>query len=179
MSIQSPARDDALYNGRPYPLTPPPIAIYDPVFAYFSRELSAVPNIGDFSKEELEQTRDFITLSLDFYRDEKDRQFALEAVVAQLLGGRMASLQSTNIILGSNTIIPDGHNSCACPALSRGRAPIFTETNVNELKNGPGDGGCDPVAQAECCYVSMCSSDRVCIVIFHPSPLNIYVHWVK
>lgn len=172
---QRPGEDDALYNGRPRALAPPPIAIYHPVFSSFSRQISATPDPTSFSEKEIETACELVTVSSNYYPDDADRRSAIADLLAEgtgqdsFLTGGPVHLSSTR-----HDILPDGTVLVRCRKLSPDGARAYAQ--FGELKNEIGKGGCDPIAQAECDYVSVYTSDVVSIYCTRPSSNILKIH---
>jgi hypothetical protein len=143
-------RKDAVYNHRPHLSTGPPVQIYNPAFATFIREMSHPPATLEFSDKELGNALEFINITLDFYEDKVDRRSKIDEL--QVLG----RLISPEINIDARVITPDGTTTITCPA-SRQEATI----RIVEVKNEIGEGGSDPIVQAECGFVLICSSKEV------------------
>ncbi|KAH9948021.1 hypothetical protein B0H21DRAFT_708046 [Amylocystis lapponica] len=133
---QNPTRVDAVYNYRPIDLAPPPITLYHPVFAKFL-QLMVEPQI--FSDEELNNAQSFITLAVAYYKEEAIRKRKLQLV--------MGAAVHKNILV------------------SEGLSYTYTRWlldhyAIHEVKLEIGDGGSDPIAQGECVYVAIYSSNE-------------------
>ncbi|KAH9948020.1 hypothetical protein B0H21DRAFT_735808 [Amylocystis lapponica] len=141
---QNPTRVDAVYNYRPIDLAPPPITLYHPVFAKFL-QLMAEPQ--EFTKEELIRAHSFVTLAVAYYRDEATRRETLYCDMS-------TAIHESILVLG-----PDGVVSSE--ETLDGFSPV---TAIHEVKLEIGDGGCDPLAQGECDYVAIYSSNEARLV---------------
>lgn len=140
-----------MYNYRPIDLTPLPITIYHPVFAKFLKlmEEPLVP-----THEELEQAHEFVCLASAYYGDEAERISHLSrnmkaAVHSDVVGAKPLCYLSNGFTpdgVVSSAVTPDGFSTIA--AIFEGKAEI-------------GEGGNDPIAQAECAYVAVYSSAEV------------------
>ncbi|KIK52320.1 hypothetical protein GYMLUDRAFT_64339 [Collybiopsis luxurians FD-317 M1] len=149
-------RPDAAYNYRPPELAPPPLSIYHPVFARFRREM-ATPTEGlDFTDKELERASLIIDVSLRHYSNELQRREALRKV---FLFYQKSFWQGCSIGINDTHMDPDG----ALEYFLEFSLPILY-TMLGELKNGGGDGGCDPSDQAQCAYIKLISSKQVCFI---------------
>lgn len=135
---------DAVYNHRPHFLTGPPVQIYNPAFVTFIREMSRPYEAMEFSGEELEKARKLINISLDFHRDEIN--------LLQAFG----DLYPRKVYTDIGDITLSGATGIICPAAKR-QAIV----RIFEVKNEIGEGGSDPIAQAECDFVTICSSEEV------------------
>ncbi|KAF5345843.1 hypothetical protein D9757_004733 [Collybiopsis confluens] len=134
LSTQDMHHLDAAYNHQPPELIPPPLAIYDPVFAKFRHEMVTPTETLLFTEDKFDCTSRFIDASLRHYPNEHARQQALEAF--PILDGEY--WQTKKILTNASTVEPDGGSF--------------------GLKNGDGDGGCDPSDQAQCGYIKIVSS---------------------
>jgi len=146
---QNESRKDAVYNSRPYNLTGPPVQIYHPAFATFIRENSRSIPVGELT-EELKQATKLIHVSLEFFKEESDRKAKLNTLKT------FGDLVSPEVNIEPRTIPPDGITTIFCPSAEQ-EATI----RIVELKNDIGEGGSDPIMQAECGFALICSSDRV------------------
>ena len=151
MEVQHRGREDAVYNNRPHYLTGAPVQLYHPVFAKFIREISCPVEAGDLAHEELEEAARFIDVSLDFFRDETLRQKYLND-----LDGTLGKLASGQIVVDARVIKPDGTTTVFCKSARREAV-----VRIVELKNEVGEGDSDPIMQAECGFVLICSSEMV------------------
>jgi hypothetical protein len=147
-------REDVIYNHRPHFLTGPPIQIYNPAFATFVREMSHPCSKMEFTPKELGDALEFINVSLDFYKDESFRRDKIHSL--RVLG----DLTSPEVKFDSRTIKPDGTVTIYCPA-SKQEAIV----RIVEMKNEIGEGSSDPIAQAECGFVLICSSEKVTLFL--------------
>ncbi|KIP01592.1 hypothetical protein PHLGIDRAFT_131192 [Phlebiopsis gigantea 11061_1 CR5-6] len=143
-STQSWSRPDALYNWRPFELSPPPIQIYSPVFAKFTRAMAAeAPD--DSTAAELDGALNVIQTSTAIYADQVDRLVNL----APAFEGLPMFLGSP-VLYFRTKMEPDG-----AVFLSEGSETLVA---IVQLKNEIGAGDCDPLTQAECTYVNMVTS---------------------
>lgn len=137
-------------------LCPPPISIYHPVFAQFTRELSADPNSVSFTESEYSEGLDLMEKSLEFYDSELERQSIIGKTWLFRENGNTL-LRGTNFKRPRGTNIqPDGHRMSFVSALN-----CTVPSEVIEVKNEMGDGGADVLAQAERDYVCLYASDEV------------------
>ena len=143
-------REDAIHNYRPPNLVGPPIQIFNPAFAMFIREMSKPYDTMEFTAGELSKALDFIDVSLDYYTDESYRRSKVDDL--QVLG----RLDSLDKLFDPKSTGPAGIVTVMCPTGKR-EAVIC----LIEMKNEIGLGGSDPIAQAECGYVLICSSNKV------------------
>jgi len=104
----------------------------------------------DFSHSELDNAFDFIDVSLTLHKDESERRTKLHNLEA------LGHLYSSEITLDIKTIKPDGTTRVRCPS-----AEQEAIVRIVELKNEIGEGGSDPIAQAECGFVLVCASKTV------------------
>ena len=148
---QCESREDAIYNGRPYELAGPPVQIYHPVFAKFIREIYRPVKAGDLTDEELEGAVAFMHASLDFYEDESGRQDSLNKVKEAL--GEFAT---PRMRIDARPILPDGTTYVLCQSTKE-----FATVCITELGNEIGEGGFDPMMEAEREFVWTCSSEMV------------------
>ena len=148
-------RGDAVYNSRPYTLTGAPVQLYHPAFARFIRGISSPVDTGELPHEELDRAADFIYNSLNFFEGEADRQERLKAVK-----GVLGNLSSGQIKVDARIIKPDGTTTVHC-----GSAEKDVYVRIVELKNDIGVGDSDPIAQAECGFVLICSSEMVALLL--------------
>ncbi|KAF5376619.1 hypothetical protein D9757_009605 [Collybiopsis confluens] len=145
---------DAAYNHRPPELSPPPIAIYDPVFAKFRHEMATSTDTLVFSQGELDSAAKFIDASLRLYPNKHSRKNALERL--SILGGGYWDTKDT--LVNNSYVKPDGGRWVNSIIDSKSGPRAFS--SLGELKNGGGDGGCDPMDQAQCDYIKIVSSEQ-------------------
>ena len=161
MEVQIKSRKDAIYNSRPYELTGAPVQLYQPAFAKFIREISRPVKAGELPREELDGAAHFIDTSLSFFQDEAHRQTSLHN-----LDGALGKLTAQQINVDARVIKPDGTTVVPCPSAEKEAV-----VRIVELKNEVGEGDSDPIMQAECGFVLICSSEMVA-----PSPLATLDH---
>ncbi|KAF5386420.1 hypothetical protein D9757_006635 [Collybiopsis confluens] len=154
LSTQDTQNLDAAYNHRPPELGPPSLVIYDPVFAKFRREMVTPTDTLDLTEDQLDRASRFIDASLRHYPNENARQQALQKV--PILDGEF--WQTKKIPINASAIEPDGGMGIRSE-IGTDFGP-FAQFIVAELKNGGGDGGCDPVDQACCGYIKIVSSQQ-------------------
>ncbi|KAF9496469.1 hypothetical protein BDN71DRAFT_1505770 [Pleurotus eryngii] len=143
----------AAFNYRPQELTPSPLSLYNPAFATFRRGMANLTKNFKFSKEEVERATDFIVISSKYYVDENARMTALRQCSLFPTPERSQSAWCTSEIQTNATIIkPDGNIPLALAV----RIVIC----FLELKNGGGDGGCDPNEQVQLDFIKVVSSDQ-------------------
>ena len=149
---------DAIYNGRPLELAAPSICIFHPVFARFLHELAQPINKASFTVAELKDTHDLVTNSLAFYKIKTDRikniKFALSVLVDSLV------LNESRVACRDTCFTSDGYVTVHCTKLKGIAASTFTE-----VKNGIGEGGSDPLLQAQCDYVAFHSDEDVSLFL--------------
>ncbi len=148
---------DAMYNGRPIELTASPIEIYHPVFAKFRHEISRPIDKSSFTPDELSMVLELVTSLLAFYQDEDARIQAITTAMNALVDDQV--LRRTEIIRDhGKPYKPDGSIFVQCEKFPRrdGAATLF-----DEIKNGIGEGGSDPIHQAQCDYVLFYSAKDV------------------
>lgn len=152
---QRKTRPDAVYNWRPMSLQPPPISVYHPTFAKFTRLMSMQLEDEEFSHDELQSAFEFIISSLEFYTNEETRQMCLKGI--QSIDRNI--LQQTRIFLTSGNLTPDGYSQSPTPVFPPGSRMAYKA--FQHLKAEVGTGSCDPMAQAECAFLAVYSSDEV------------------
>ena len=146
---QRASREDAVYNSRPYNLTGPPVQIYHPAFTTFIREASRPIPVGELA-EELDLAMKFIFASLDFFEQGSDRRVKLNNLKA------FGDLIAPEIKVDARKISPDGMTTIFCPSAERDAI-----VRIVEVENDIGEGGSDPIMQAECGFAIICSSEMV------------------
>ena len=156
MEIQSPEQPDAVHNWRPGTLSPPPISIYHPVFAQFTRELSADPNSVSFTGSEYDDAMDVMAILLEFYYNENYKRESIGKTCLFWEKGN-SLLRVTRFPRGGGGFIElDGHRLSHVPALN-----LQIPSEIIAVKNEMGDGGADGLAIAERDYVCLHTSDEV------------------
>lgn len=149
---------DAIYNGHPVNLTAPPIEIYHSVFAKFRHEISLPIDNSSFTAEELTMAMELVTGSLAFHKDEDTRIKDITTAMVTLVDEQV--FRRTEIMRDNGRHYkPDGCVFVQCEKFPRrdGAATAFSE-----VKNGVGEGGSDPIQQAQCDYVLYYSAEDVC-----------------
>ncbi len=148
---------DAIYNGRPINLTAPPIEIYHPTFAKFRHEISVKIDKSSFTPNELSMAFDLVINSLAFYEDEDARIRDITTAMNALVDDQV--LRRTEIMRDCGKLYkPDGSIFVQCEKFpSRDEAA----TAFDEIKNAIGEGGSDPIHQAQCDYVLFYSAKDV------------------
>ena len=147
---QTERREDAIHNNRPLSLIAPPVQIYNPAFVTFIREMSQPCSTMEFSPKELDKALRFIYASLDFYKDESNRRAEIHRLHT------LGDLLSPEIQLGPRVIKPGGRIT-----VRRHTDNQEATVRIVEMKNEIGEGGSDPITQAECVFVLICSSKEV------------------
>lgn len=148
-SIQKPSRVNAVYNCRPLDLYGPPIQIYHPVFASFIRD--SLDTRAELTPDILDTALHLINSSLWFYKDELRRRAAL---VKLRFWGSMSTIEFD---IGKTAICPNGVLTVEHP---KGNKMVV---EIVELKNEIGEGGSDPIMQAERSYASIVCSPNVSV----------------
>ncbi|KZT18890.1 hypothetical protein NEOLEDRAFT_1142814 [Neolentinus lepideus HHB14362 ss-1] len=146
---QRAGRADAVYNYRPLSLTPLPITIYHPVFAKF---LQIMEEDTVLMHDELAHALTFIGQAVKLYKNETKRMEQLSAMKA---GVHQSILGITGLTFESGDFNPDG-------VVFSAQTPDQFKTIlcITEVRNEIGEGGSDPISQAECAYVAVYSSDE-------------------
>ena len=137
----------AVYNYRPLELIPPPITIYHPVFTKF---IQMMLDAQVFTHDELDLAHGFVTQAVDYYSTEADRVSHSSQMTAAVHPDILSSIYPFRN-LGLDGVVTSAH------------APngFTTVLAMSEVKVEAGEGGCDPIAQAECAYVAVYASDQV------------------
>lgn len=151
MAVQRSQNLDAGYDYRPPGLAAPPIAIYQPTFARFRREMVTPTEELVFTETEYTQATHFIDASLWLYLDEKARARALQDIF--LHGQRL--WRGLRINVNDTEILLDGGHILDLPGIER------LCLMLAELKNGGGSGKCDSSDQAERDFMKAVSSKQV------------------
>ncbi|KAI0714115.1 hypothetical protein C8Q72DRAFT_206479 [Fomitopsis betulina] len=154
LGIQHSRRPDAVHNFRPLELFTPPVTIYHPVFARFRRLMAQEPT--DLGPEELTRAQRFVVAANKIYQSEEQRISGLQDTFRWLHAN---ILTKKTFEFRSQKLIPDG---AVC--IAKTPDDFDTVSVITEVKNEIGDGGCDPLAQAECDYVAIYSADEACRV---------------
>ncbi|KAJ8693415.1 hypothetical protein PTI98_008408 [Pleurotus ostreatus] len=156
----------AAFNYRPQDLTPSPLSLYNPVFSAFRRGMADPTENFTFTKEEVECAIEFISISSKYYDDENARMAALRRCsLFPTPKWSQSAWRTSDIQTNMSTIKPNGNIEIALLAIR-----IFI--GFLELKNGVGDGGCDPCEQAQVDFIKVVSSDQytpVCAVSCCPT----------
>ena len=122
-------------------------------FSDFQHALSLPPTQTEFSPRELDSAFGFMTALLKLYPSKQDRQAALQeerfAGSAMFKGGALPGVRCKT----------DGYLSVPCQILGELRFLVFY--CLQELKNEIGEGGSNPMRQAECDYIALVSSRMV------------------
>jgi hypothetical protein len=155
-TIQRTDKPDAVHNWRPVTLWPPPISIYHPVFAQFTHDVSADPNSVSFTSLELDDGFDIVGKFVQFYRIELHKQQNI-GQTRLFLEAESSLLKSSQFMRGPGKVFsPNGYRMSHIPALG-----VRMPSEIIKLKSEIGEGGSDAVAQVECDYVCLHSSDVV------------------
>jgi hypothetical protein len=157
LKTQQEKKVDAMYNGRPIDLTAPSIEIYHPIFAKFRREISLPIDKSSFTNDELSMTMELVNKSLAFYPDEVERvgeiKDAMDALVHDHVLQRIELMRDRG-----KAYRPDGSIVVRCEKFPKRDEAV---TSFTEVKNGIGDGGSDPIQQAQCDYILYYSAKAV------------------
>ncbi|KAK7437614.1 hypothetical protein VKT23_018513 [Stygiomarasmius scandens] len=153
-AVQTINHPDAIFNHRPLELTGPPITIYHPVFSNFIRSMSVPTETLEFTDVELEKAMYLITIATEFYDHEDDRRDAIYKV----LKGFVADTTITyhNVQQKQLTFSAGAFMRTKCSLM----AGVEAYPSFLEVKNEIGEGDSDPIAQAECDYVAIVTSDE-------------------
>ena len=108
----------------------------------------------EFTHEELDNALDLIDASLNLYEDERSRQDQINNL--KVLG----DLFSPKMTLESMVMRSDGKTTIHYPTILREAV-----VRIVEMKNEIGEGGSDPIVQAECGFVLICSSKEVALFL--------------
>ena len=152
LQIQLSGRADVVYNFRPLHLSTPPVTIYHPVFARF---LHLMEDEQAFTSEELDYAYNFVDAANMIYQSEYARGAALAEVTARAVHPQM--MLQKMLELKSQKLQLDG---AVCAGKASNGFDIISV--ITEMKNEIGDGNRDPLAQAECAYVTIYCSEDVC-----------------
>ncbi|CAA7260518.1 unnamed protein product [Cyclocybe aegerita] len=157
---QKPSQDEAIYNGRPHTVTGPSISIFHPIFQTFSQRLSKPFKNTDYDREDFRTANELLQKSAAYYPDETQRQLAIEPLFAHFLGAMV--LAPATLHSGQQMFKPDGvlHVQCG-PFKTRESGRTKMCSDINEINNGVGLGGCDPMEQAEKDYVLVCTAPEL------------------
>ena len=137
----------------------PLIAVYHPVFATFQKKMSAPLDDFKFSSDDLREVHKLVINSLSLYQNESLRKNDLNDF--RLVHDDI--LEST--VLGDgHSFTPDGNTRVFCK-LTKGLA-LRAVTSFTEIKNEIGEGGSDPIHQAQCDYVAYYSAAVVGLLFF-------------
>lgn len=128
--------------------------IYHPAFTTFIQDISQPVAAGEFTPEELDVAAELISFSLDFFKDESERQTKLHN------WNNFGDLLSPHVKVNGKTIHPDGTTTVRCPSIKQAAT-----IHIVELKNDIREGGSDPIMQAECGFVLICSSEEVALLV--------------
>ncbi|TFY73271.1 hypothetical protein EWM64_g10741, partial [Hericium alpestre] len=142
---------DAIYNYRPLELASPPITIYHPVFAKFL-QMMAEPH--EFTHEELDYARAFVSQAAAYHRYDCDRprnQYMIgpAADPTIFMRTRLSCAASGEFVADGIVTTAEAHND------------FPTVAAITEMTLEVGEGGCDPLAKAECDYAAIYCSEEV------------------
>ncbi|CDO75371.1 hypothetical protein BN946_scf184767.g6 [Trametes cinnabarina] len=144
---------DAIYNGRPLELLGVPVTIYSSAFTKFLRVMA--DDTLEFTSTELKRIRELIAVSVAYYPNEAERVKYMTEPISSITNYRL--LDVTEIPLSSGLIKADG----TVRAKVEDFTPIVQPLRcIVEAKSEIGEGGCDPIAQAERCYRAFYSSEE-------------------
>ncbi|KAJ3795293.1 hypothetical protein GGU11DRAFT_792639 [Lentinula aff. detonsa] len=158
VSSQVEQRPDAAYNHRPPELAPPPLSIYHPVFARFRSEMATSTESLQFSDKELGQASVLMDLSLRYYSSQEERREAVGEVF-EVDGQRVwdgACVSVDDMIMEVDGVLGLGLGF----GTGTGSGSGLVYTMLGEIRNGGGDGGCDPSDQVQCAYIKLVSSKQ-------------------
>lgn len=112
----------------------------------------------DFEHDELQLALDFIREALAFHDTEEDRSFGLGRNGIQQTFGELflAEPALLNTIYRADGVVRLRHD--------HGLGEVYT--CILEVENEVGEGHADPIRQAECDYVAICSSPTVRFNLF-------------
>ena len=133
-------------------MTAPPIEIYHPAFATFRTKAAAGIDHTIFNPQDLNLAYDLVVNSADIYKNEDERKKNLSSLGNFVHFDILAKLSFPT---GKSAMEPDG------TILRRFRANVAATLCFTELKNEIGEGGCDPMRQAEIDYVCFYSAEQV------------------
>ncbi|KAF5390731.1 hypothetical protein D9757_004562 [Collybiopsis confluens] len=142
----------AAYNYRPPELAPPPLAIYHPTFARFRREMATPAESMEFTPAEVSQAWELIDASLRLYPNKGERRDKIRNILA--FNGQ-PFWNGLEIPVNETTIKSDGGNTLF---IDFGIPVVYP--GLGELKNGLGEGGCDPSDQVHGGYIKVVSSKQ-------------------
>ncbi len=155
MSRQNPLKLEAMWCSRPLTLIPPSVAIFEPEFARFVENVNKPADSFDFSQEEIAAAKKFVQVSSALFANEADRQSDLSSVD---FFDMLSYWVSSKIRVERGDMEPDGH--LAFKLRNHWfKLPIYI--SLNELKNGIGEGKCDPSIQALLYWWGIVTSNKV------------------
>lgn len=166
---QDSTRIDAVHNGRPLRVFPTCIAIYHPVFTQFANDVAA-PDLP-VAQEELIPARNLIAVSSEFYKNQSDRHFSMAKILEQMLKREVLPYEST-FRTGKSYCKPGGHRRTKCLKHSGHGRIVWAFDLLVEWTLDYGEGARNPVSQAECVYVALCSTDEVSYHSFQTSKIS-------
>ncbi|KAI8996266.1 hypothetical protein BD414DRAFT_477318 [Trametes punicea] len=144
---------DAIYNGRPLPLSGVPTTIYNSAFTNFLRVLK--DDDIESTPTELMHAAKFIEGSVQYYQTKATRVRNMATTMDLALGYDI--LQHHEIPLSSGMIRLDGAVKASVKGLGGPQRPLLC---ITEAKCEIGEDGCDPMAQAERDYRAFYCSDE-------------------
>ncbi|KAL7284419.1 hypothetical protein ACG7TL_001709 [Trametes sanguinea] len=145
---------DAIYNGRPFELLGVPVTIYSSAFTNFLRVMQ--DDHLEFPPEELKYIREYVRVSVAHHMNEATRVQRMADLTNIIVGHSI--LNVTDSYLSSGGFRPDG----VVEARAKGSFEMFRILRcIVKVKNEIGEGGCDPIAQAERCYKAYYSSEEL------------------
>ncbi|EKM53157.1 uncharacterized protein PHACADRAFT_210864 [Phanerochaete carnosa HHB-10118-sp] len=153
LKTQDTKRPDYVYKSRPLELSGPPTQVYHPAFATFLRMMRDPQQV---SHEECGWALEYIDKSSRYYATEDDRKREMVTMTTAVHSRILDTLEFS--LAPSRKFRPDGviQTSRRPPGLKM--SPVLC---IHEIKNEIGEGGSDPFAQAECCYVAIYCSDEI------------------
>lgn len=157
MKDQKKANKHAIYNGRPPTLLGPPIVIGHPVFSLFKSVLSASLADKPLRSTELDVASDFRKLSLEVYDNDHERRKMIAKILT--FAGQTA-FKMSEVTPDRRAFRPDGLVEIRLSP--PGQGALLGVICFQELKNEIGEGGSDPIRQAELNYKHLVSSKDVC-----------------
>jgi len=106
-----------------------------------------------FNGDDLRQVHRFVINSLAFYMNKTIRTENLNlALVHETI------LEPAKFTGASKSFVPDGCTRVTCKLF---KAALRAVTSFTEIQNGIGEGGWDPIHQAQCDYVAFYSAEAV------------------
>jgi hypothetical protein len=152
LNTQKINKKDAILNFRPVWLTSPPVAVHHSVFAKFVQMMVDDETNMAIGSAQLEKALEFVLAAAEYYEDETQRAAALRPFLQDAL-----PISHELFSFESQKLTPDHCRSSGTihffPVLSA----------LLELRNEVGEGGSNPLVQAECDYVAVSCSEEVCV----------------